>query len=333
MVSQGKMSSPRLSVSDERWSLKSPFRISRGTKSEAHVVVVSITRDGKTGRGECVPYARYNENIPGVISTIEMLRPAIEAGASRHDLMKGVKPGAARNAIDCALWDLEAKQSGTRVWNLAGLPEPTPVTTALTISMDTPTAMATAACAAKAPLLKLKLGGPTDIECVAAVRATCPHATLIVDPNESWTFQQLVAFSPALKHLGVSLIEQPIAADIDVALSGFSAPVPLCADESFHTEADLPRILGRYAAVNIKLDKVGGLTAALKLAQSAQNSGLAIMVGSMVASSLSVAPAFMLASLSHFIDLDSPMLLAKDRIPAMPYNGTTLSCPPSELWG
>lgn len=327
------MSATTLSLADERFPLKQAFRISRGVKTEAHVVVATLTRDGKSGRGECVPYARYGETVESVTESIEAVRIDIEAGATRRDLLHLLKPGAARNALDCALWDLEAKQSGRRAWTLAGLPEPQPAITAFTIGLDDPESMAKAARTANAPLLKLKLGGADDVACVAAVRAAAPQATLIVDPNEGWSLAQLKSFSPELKRLGVKLIEQPLPADADAGLTGYDAPVPLCADEACHTAGDLAQIAGKYACVNIKLDKTGGLTEALNFAREAQNLGLSIMVGCMVSTSLSMAPAFMLSSLAHFIDLDGPLLLSHDRAPGLRYDGTMMFAPPATLWG
>jgi L-alanine-DL-glutamate epimerase-like enolase superfamily enzyme len=325
--------SRRLAVADERWPLKGVFRIARGAKTEAHVVVAAISEGGRTGRGECVPYARYGETVPGVVETIETARRDIEEGATRHDLLRLMKPGAARNAVDCALWDLEAKLSGRRAWEIAGLPTPEPTQTAYTISLDEPMAMAAAARNTIAPLLKIKLGGADDIACLNAVREARPDATFIVDPNEGWTIEKLQTCANDLKRLGVKLIEQPLPADADGALDGYESPVPICADESLHTLADLARIARRYAAVNIKLDKTGGLTAALELAREAQNAGLSIMVGSMVSTSLSAAPAFLLASFAHFVDLDGPLLLSQDRAPGMRYEGTRMFAPPPELWG
>ena len=325
--------STHVTVADERWPLAQAFCISRGVKTEAHVVVATIERGHHRGRGECVPYARYGETVQGVIAAIEAARNDVETGATRQDLLRLMKPGAARNALDCALWDLEAKEAGRRIWDLAGLPDPQPAATAFTITLDEPTAMAAAASTANAPLLKVKLGSADDMTRLAAVRAASPTATLIVDPNEAWTFDQLDSYGPELKHLGVTLIEQPLPADADASLATYTAPVPICADEALHIAADMPRILGKYAAVNIKLDKTGGLTAALDLAREAQNLGLSIMIGCMVSTSLSMAPAFVLSSMAHFIDLDGPLLLAKDRQPGIRYDGTRMFAPKRELWG
>jgi L-alanine-DL-glutamate epimerase-like enolase superfamily enzyme len=322
-----------LTVVDERWPLKQAFRISRGSKTEAHVVVATITRAGHTGRGECVPYTRYGETVASVIETVENTRRDIEQGATRHDLIRLLKPGAARNALDCALWDLEAKIGARRAWHLAGLPEPAPAETAFTISLDTPETMADAARRSAASVLKVKLGGTDDMACVSAIRAASPDADFIVDPNEAWTFDQLKSYAPELKHLGVKLIEQPLPSGADAALADYRSPVPLCADEALHTAADLPRIAGSYAAINIKLDKTGGLTSAIELAREAQNLGLSIMVGCMVSTSLSMAPAFLLSALAHFVDLDGPLLLTQDRLPGLRYEGTTMFAPQAELWG
>ena len=321
----------RLSVRDERWPLAQTFRISRGSKSEAHVVVVEIEQDGHRGRGECVPYARYGETVDSVMAAIHKRQPEIENGIGRAELGNVMKPAAARNAIDCALWDLEAKQAQRPVWSLAGLPEPKPATTAYTISLDTPGAMASRA--GNWPLLKLKLGGPDDIACVQAVRAAAPNATLIVDANEAWSIDELKQVAPTLAALGVKLIEQPLPAAADASLAGYECPVPLCADESCHSAQDLSRLLGRYALVNVKLDKAGGLTAALEVARGAQANGLGLMIGSMVATSLAVAPAALLTPLAHFVDLDGPLLLAQDRTPAIRYDGATMFPPTRELWG
>ena len=327
------MSGIRLHIADERWPLASEFRIARDAKSEAHIVVASIVQGEFTGRGECVPYTRYGETVAGVVAAIESARREIEDGATRQNLLQLLKPGAARNALDCALWDLEAKRTHRRAWTIAGLLEPSPAQTAYTNSLGEPHAMADAARRSPAPLLKLKLGGSLDIECVEAIRAARPDAAFVVDPNEAWSFDQLKSHAPELERLGVSLIEQPLPADADAALEGYESPVPLCADEAVHTAAGLTSIAAKYAAINIKLDKTGGLTAALDLAREAQNLGLSIMVGCMVSTSLSMAPAFLLSSLAHFIDLDGPLLLSQDRVPRMRYEGTKMFAPTADLWG
>ncbi|MCE9522678.1 MAG: dipeptide epimerase, partial [Alphaproteobacteria bacterium] len=243
MVRQRKVSGVRLHIADERWPLASEFRIARGAKTEAHVVTAAITQGAFTGRGECVPYTRYGETVDGVVGAIESIRSDIEQGAKRQDLLRLLKPGAARNALDCALWDLEAKQNARRAWDIAGLPEPQPAETAFTISLGEPK---------------------------TAIHTVRSDTTFIVDPNEAWSFDQLKIYAPELKRLGVKLIEQPLPANADASLEGYDSPVPLCADESVHTASDLPRLAAKYSAINIKLDKTGGLTAALALAREAQ---------------------------------------------------------------
>ena len=323
-----------LRAADERWPLASRFSISRGAKTEARVVVVEIHDGPARGRGECTPYDRYGETVESVLAQIEALRGAIEAGLGREALQSLLTPGAARNALDCALWDLEARQSGVRVHQLAGLPPPSPVKTAYTISLDEPGAMAAAArLAAGRPMLKLKLGGGPDLERVQAVREAAPKTRLIVDANEAWSFEELVQIAPELARLDVKLIEQPLPAANDGALEGYHSPIPLCADESLHTRAELDACARRYACINIKLDKAGGLTEALALAAAARAKGLMIMAGSMVATSLSVAPALILAQGADFVDLDGPLLLARDREPGLTIVGSMLEPASPELWG
>ncbi len=323
-----------LSVSVERWPIAGAFRISRGAKTEAEVVVATLTDGAHRGLGECVPYRRYGESVEGVVAAIEALRPALEAGLDRIALQAALPAGAARNALDCAFWDLAAKQSGRRVAELAGLPPPRPVTTAYTLSLDAPEAMAAAARAAAKPLLKLKLGGDgADFERVAAVHAAVPDARLIVDANEAWRPAEAPALAARLAGLGVSLIEQPVPAGEDGALDAAACPLALCADESCHTVTDLPRLVGHYSHVNVKLDKAGGLTAAIELAKGARNLGLGLMVGCMVGTSLAMAPAALLAPLAEFTDLDGPLLLARDREPGLRYDGALLHPGAAALWG
>ena len=318
----------------ERWPLADAFVISRGAKTEAQLVTVQIDQAGARGRGECTPYARYDESVESVLAQIEAARAQVEAGCGRGELQTLMPAGAARNALDCALWDLEAKQTGARAWELAGRGRLDPVKTAFTISLGTPEAMAEAATrAARRPMLKLKLGGPDDLERVIAVRRAAPRTRLIVDANEGWDLATLEALAPELAALKVKLIEQPLGADEDAALDGFASPVPLCADESLHTRAELDACAGRYACVNIKLDKTGGLTEALALAAEARARGLEIMVGSMVATSLSMAPALILAQGAAFVDLDGPLLLARDRTSGLSYVGSMIEPPLAELWG
>ncbi|WP_454814164.1 N-acetyl-D-Glu racemase DgcA [Labrys neptuniae] len=324
----------RLSLAVERWPLANVFTIARGSKTEAVVVVVEIARDGLLGRGECVPYARYGETVEGVVQAIEARRPAIEAGLSRAALQDLVPAGAARNAIDCALWDLEAKLAGKPAWRMAGLTEPGPVTTAYTISLGEPEAMAEAAAkAAHRPLLKVKLGTTDDAARIAAVRRYAPRSQLIIDANEGWRADNLVANLRACAQAGVTLIEQPLPAGDDGALAQVERIVPVCADESLHDRASLPGLKGRYDAINIKLDKAGGLTEAIALAEQSRSLDLDLMIGCMVGTSLAMAPALLLAGQAVVVDLDGPLLLAGDREPGLRYDGSTVYPPEAGLWG
>ena len=324
----------RLTVRLETWPLKSAFRISRGAKTEAHVVVVEIADGPHTGRGEAVPYPRYDETPEGTRAKIEELREAIEGGLTREGLLEALPAGAARNALDCALWDLEAKQAGRPVWALAGLEAPKHCLTAFTLSLDTPENMGRAAAEnAHLPLLKLKVTGTGDLERIRAVRTNAPDARLIVDANEGWVPPMVDALLPALAKLGVEMVEQPLPSAYEEVLDGKRFPVTLCADESCHTRADLPGLAGRYRMVNIKLDKTGGLTEALLLAAEAEAMGFRIMVGSMVGTSLAMAPAALLAGLAVYVDLDGPLLLACDRSPGLHYDGAVMAPPEPALWG
>lgn len=324
----------RFSVRSESFPLAQPFAIARGAKTTAVVVVVELRRDGWVGRGECLPYPRYGESVAGTISALESLRPQVEAGLDQAALQRALPPGAARNALDCALWDLEAKLSGSPAYQLAGLVAPRPVSTAYTLSLDDPAAMGRAAALhANRPLLKVKLAGRDDLDRVAAIRANAPDATLIVDANEGWAADQVEPLSAALARLGVALIEQPLPADQDALLAEFEHPVPFCADESCHTAADLPELASRYECVNLKLDKTGGFSEALRLAAEARACGLDLMVGCMVATSLAMAPAVLLAQRARFVDLDGPLLLQKDREHGLRYAGSLLHPPDSQLWG
>lgn len=327
-------------VRSETFPIRGGFTIARGSKRDAIVVVAELTAalpDSSTasGKGECVPYARYGESVEGVIAAIEGQREAVAAGLDREALQHAMPAGAARNALDSAFWDLEAKLARTPAWRLAGLAQaPVPLPTAFTLSLAEPDVMAEAArAAAGMPLLKLKLGGPDDIACVAAVRAAAPGARLIADVNEGWTFDRLVATAPALAALGVELIEQPLPAAADSVLESYQSPVPLGADESCHGTDDLDRLARRYQAVNVKLDKTGGLTAALSMAAAARERRLGVMVGCMVATSLSMAPAFLVAQQAEYVDLDGPLLLERDRTPAIAYDGAWMQPPPDSLWG
>ena len=302
-------------------------------------MVVAELGDGRvTGRGECVPYARYGESADSVIAAIEAMRGPLAAGLDRAGLQKAMPAGAARNALDCAFWDLAAKQSRRPVDELAGLSAPRPLTTAFTISLGTPAAMAEAtAKASERPLLKIKLGGSTDdggdAARIAAVRAAAPRATLIVDANEGWTEDSLPAHLEACAAAGVVLVEQPLPEGRDQALAGLRRPIPVCADESVHDRASLAALAGKYDAINIKLDKTGGLTEALAMADAATARGYAIFAGCMVATSLSMAPAMLLAQAARFADLDGPLLLAKDRVPGLRYEGSLIYPPEPALWG
>ncbi|MDB5423648.1 MAG: Mandelate racemase/muconate lactonizing protein [Phenylobacterium sp.] len=323
-----------LSAHSERWPLAAAFVISRGSKTEAEVVVAEVSEGGHLGRGEAVPYARYGETTAGVIGQIEAVRARIEADAGRAELQGLLPAGAARNALDCALWDLEAKQAGVRAWTLAGLARLDPVKTCYTISLGTPAGMAQAArINARRPMLKLKIGGPDDLSAVEAVRDSAPRTRLVIDANEALGFEDLRRLAPEFARLGVLVVEQPLAAGEDAALAGYASPVPLCADESLHTRAELAACAGRYAMVNIKLDKAGGLTEALALAAEAKAMGLSIMAGSMVGTSLGVAPALIVAQGAAVADLDGPLLLARDRVPGLAVTGSMLEPPVARLWG
>lgn len=317
-------------VAIESWPLTEPFVISRGAKTEARVVVATIRRNGATGRGECVPYARYGESPEDTARQIL----AIGVPETRAELLSLLPPGAARNALDCALWDLEAKLAGTSAARLAGLDHLAPCETCYTLSLAAPAEMARAA--RRVPdmkLLKLKLGGAGDDERMAAVREARPDARLVADANEAWTADKLAPFLEAARRSGLELIEQPLPAGADDALRGLARPVPVCADESAHTSADIPRIATLYDAVNIKLDKAGGLTEALAMARAASNAGLEIMAGSMVSTSLAVAPAMVLAQRARWVDLDGPLLLARDRPHGLSIRNGIIAPPDPELWG
>jgi L-alanine-DL-glutamate epimerase-like enolase superfamily enzyme len=324
-----------LTVRREVFPIRGTFRISRGAKTEAHVVVAEIEDGGVIGRGECVPYARYGESIDGVVEQIESVVSAIGAGMEQEELLSALPAGAARNAVDCALWDLACKLTGQPIWQVADLDAPLePVVTAYTLSLDTVENMAAAARAsANRPLLKLKLTGDGDLERVRAVRENAAHARLIVDANEGWTVEHLKRFGDAFADLKVELIEQPLPAGDDEALFGVECPVPLGADESCHDRGTLDELRGKYQVVNIKLDKTGGLTEALRLKADAGDAGFRIMVGCMLASSLAMAPGVVIAQGADLVDLDGPLLLAKDRIPGLKYEGETVFPPEAELWG
>ena len=323
----------RLSLSVSRWPLASRFAISRGAKTEAEVVVVELNDGGFRGRGECVPYARYGETLDSVRAVIEQLAGRIEQGLDREALQSALPAGAARNALDCALWDLAAKRAKKRVWEIAGLSAPPSAVTAYTISLDTPEAMAAAAARVDFPLLKLKLGAEGDPARLRAVRAARPDAYLIADANEGWRADDLTTNFAACVEAGVEMIEQPLPAGDDGALLKFERPIPICADESVHDRASLAALQGKYDLVNIKLDKTGGLTEALAMADAAEQAGFGLMIGSMVGTSLGVAPALLLAHRALFVDLDGPLVLARDRPEGLRYSGTEISPPLPALWG
>jgi len=318
----------------ETFPLRRPFTISRGSKTET-VVVTAELRDGEhRGRGECGPNARYGETPQGVADAIMAMSSGIAAGLGREELQTAMPPGAARNALDCAFWDLRSKQTGQPVWTLAGLAEPGPVETSYTLSLDTPVAMAaTARENASRPLLKLKLTGAGDLDRVRAVHEAAPGARLIVDANEAWTPDDFGALAAALAGLGVDMIEQPFPAGDDAALAALGHPVPICADESCRDSASVAALADRYDMVNIKLDKAGGLTEALATAVAARAAGLGIMVGCMVGTSLAMAPAHLVAQGAKIVDLDGPLLLAADRDPPMDVRESLVFPPAAALWG
>lgn len=314
----------------EAWPLAKPFVIARGAKTEAHVIVAEVRAAGHKGIGEAVPYARYGETVDASVAALK----GVTGPLTRAKLTELLPPGAARNAVDCALWDLEAKLAHKRAWELAGLPAPQPAMTCYTLSLGDPDQMATdARTVPHLKLLKLKLGGAGDDARMAAVRAARPDARLVADANEAWHPDQLAAFLAAAKAAEVELIEQPLPAGADEALAHIDRVVPVCADESAHTSADLPGLANRYDAVNIKLDKTGGLTEALVMAKAAKAQGFRIMIGSMVATSLAAAPAMLLAGYADWVDLDGPLLLARDRSPPLAIEDGWISPPEPELWG
>lgn len=313
----------------EAWPLREAFVISRGAKTEARVVVATVSDGQYSGRGEAVPYARYGETVEQVLADIRSI-PVI----SRQALLERLSAGAARNAIDCALWDLKAKQVGQTAASLAGIPHLAPQLTCFTLSLGTPDSMAAKAReVAHLKLLKLKLGGPGDAERMKAVRAARPDARLVADANEAWSVDMLGPLLAVAAEAGFELIEQPLPADADEALAAVPHQVPICADESVHTRADIAGLHGRYDAVNIKLDKAGGLTEALAMAEAARAAGLRIMVGCMVATSLAMAPALLVAQGANWVDLDGPLLLARDRSPGLIVADGMIAPPTPELWG
>ena len=318
----------------DRFRLSTPFRISRGVKTAADVVTVAVRQGDVTGRGEGVPYPRYGETIADALAAIAAVAPLVAGGASRAELAAAMPAGAARNAVDGALWDLEARLAGTSVAALAGRAAPAPLPSAITIGIDAIDAMAAvAARAAAVPLLKLKVNREDARAQIAAVRAAAPASRLIVDPNESWTIGEVVALTPFLVEQRVDLLEQPLPAGEDGALADVARAIPVCADESLHTAADLDALAGRYSHVNIKLDKTGGLTEALTLVDAARAKGFGLMVGCMVCSSLGIAPALTIAAECAFVDLDGPLWLAEDRTGGVVDRGGVMHPPAPGFWG
>lgn len=324
-----------LIVTVERFPIAGRFVIARGARTEAIVVTATVREGLAAGRGECVPYGRYGETVEGVVAAIEAIRSLIEGGLDRTALQERLPPGAARNALDCALWDLDAKRTGVPAHVGAGIDRLRPVTTAYTISLDEPAAMADAVRkASDRPILKIKLGGPGgDLDRIRAVRRAAPETTLIADANEGWTEVNLDAHLSACAEAGFALVEQPVPAAQDEMLRGMERRVPLCADESVHHRPGLDRLVGLYDAINVKLDKTGGLTEALALVDAADARGFGLMIGCMVGTSLAMAPALLLAARARFVDLDGPLLLARDRDPGLVYDGSVVHPPSPALWG
>ena len=324
----------KIQCQKEDFSLKVPSSIARGSQIEANVVTVTLSLGDAVGRGEGVPSERYGESVESVVATITKVTPLIEQNPDRRYLQELLPAGAARNAIDCALWDLEAKYTGIPAFQRAGLCSPKPVTTAFTIFLDNPTTMASSAAREAArPLLKVKFGGKDDEARLRAVRAAAPSATLIVDANEAWSAGDLPALLAICVDVGVRLVEQPLPAGADAALRDFEHPIPICADESVHDRKGLAELRDRYDAVNIKLDKTGGLTEALQLVKEAKALGFGIMVGCRACSSLAIAPALLLAEHCNYVDLDGVLPLVSDRQHGLVYEGSIIHPPTSSLWG
>jgi L-alanine-DL-glutamate epimerase-like enolase superfamily enzyme len=323
-----------LRVGAERFEIAGGFRIARGARTHAEVVVATLTDGAATGRGECTPYPRYGESVDGVMDAIRAMAGPLAEGMDRASLQQAMPAGAARNALDCALWDLEAKRAGAPVWRLAGLPEPAPVPTVFTLSLDEPAAMrAKAAANAHRPLLKVKLGGEGDLDRLAAVRDGAPDATIVVDANEGWSADDYARLAPDMVRLGVAMVEQPLPADDDAALAGLDRPLPVCADQACHDRATLERLVGKYDMVNVKLDKTGGLTEALALRDAARAAGFKVMVGCMMGTSLALAPAHLVAQGADLADLDAALLLSQDRPHSLAYDDAGAHPPEPALWG
>ena len=324
-----------LNIHTEAWPLAGAFRISRGTRKVSDVLMVEVNDGNYVGRGECFPYARYGEDIDSVQKQLNSVRSEIEHGLDRQALLNVLAPGAARNAVDCALWDLEAKRAGVRVWDLADLPAPEPVTTVYTLGVDEPAIMGERAREnSDRPRLKLKMTGDgADLERVRNIHKNAPNARLVVDANEGWTIEQYLEYAPQFKELGVEMIEQPLPSTDDEQLRGVDRSIPVCADESCHDRATLKSLVGKYDMINIKLDKTGGLTEALNLRDAALKQGLSIMVGCMIGTSLAMAPGILVAQAATIVDLDGPLLLAEDRNPGLSFTGSIIHPPEPRLWG
>jgi len=324
-----------LNIHIEAWPLVGAFRISRGTRKVSDVLMVEVNDGNYVGRGECFPYARYGEDTDSVQKQLNSVRSEIEDGLDRQMLLNVLAPGAARNAVDCALWDLEAKRAGARVWDLADLPEPEPVTTVYTLGVDDPAIMGERAREnSNRPRLKLKMTGDgADLERVRNIHKNAPNARLVVDANEGWSIEQYLEYAPQFKQLGVEMIEQPLPSTDDEQLRGVDRSIPVCADESCHDSATLPALIGKYDMINIKLDKTGGLTEALNLRDAALKQGLGIMVGCMIGTSLAMAPGILVAQEAAIVDLDGPLLLAEDRVPGLSFTGSIIHPPKACLWG
>jgi L-Ala-D/L-Glu epimerase len=324
----------KMEITVERWPIAGTFTISRGSKTEAAVVVCTLTDGGFVGRGECVPYARYGESLDSVCAEIEKLRNAMADGATRDDLPGLIGAGAGRNAVDCALWDLEAKRTGRSVSDIVGLPRLRELTTAVTVSFGDAQAMAVSTKAlVNRPLIKVKVGGENDADRIRAVAEAAPASRIIIDANEGWNEDNIVENMLAAAKAGVVLIEQPLPAGNDAILAKIPHPVPICADESAHGTDDLHTLLGHYDSINIKLDKTGGLTEALRMQKRARELGFGIMIGCMVGTSLAMAPAVLVAQDADFVDLDGPLILREDRKPGLVFKGSRFSPPQPELWG
>ena len=324
-----------LNIHTEAWPLAGAFRISRGTRKVSDVLMVEVNDGNYVGRGECFPYARYGEDIDSVQKQLNSVRSEIEHGLDRQALLNVLAPGAARNAVDCALWDLEAKRAGVRVWDLADLPAPEPVTTVYTLGVDEPAIMGERAREnLDRPRLKLKMTGDgADLERVRNIHKNAPNARLVVDANEGWSIEQYLEYAPQFKELGVEMIEQPLPSTDDEQLRGVDRSIPVCADESCHDRATLKSLVGKYDMINIKLDKTGGLTEALNLRDAALKQGLSIMVGCMIGTSLAMAPGILVAQAATIVDLDGPLLLAEDRNPGLSFTGSIIHPPEPRLWG